>query len=140
MNIGQMIGGGSFGIGEPSFADAIAAICASSDLDNVTKRHWATSLRMLAQYLDLPTESIAARTLAIQHRVAKLHPARLGVNPKTFSNHRANAKAALNWFGRTAHGSARKAPMAVNIGPPWPRFPTGMAETFSPPSFATFPA
>ena len=113
MNIRQTIGGGSFGIGEPSFADAIAAICASSDLDVVTRRHWATSLRMLAQYLDLPPESIAARTLAIQHRVSKLHPARLGVNPKTFANHRANAKAALNWFGRVAHGSARKAPMAA---------------------------
>jgi hypothetical protein len=52
--------------------------------------------------------------LAIQHRVSKLHPERLGVNRKTFANHRANAKAALNWFGRVSHGSARKAPMGVD--------------------------
>src|SRR5262245_7077023 len=69
---------------------------------------------MLAQYLDLPPESIPARMLAVQHRVSKLHPAQLGVNPKTFANHRANAKAALDWFGRAAHGSARKAPMAAD--------------------------
>jgi hypothetical protein len=117
MNIRQTFGGrqhsDSFGIGEPSFAEAIDAIEASTDLDVMTKRHWATSLRKLAQYLDLPPESIAARMLAIQHRVSKLHPARLGANPKTFANHRANAKAALNWFGRAAHGSARKAPMGA---------------------------
>src|SRR5262245_36214390 len=69
---------------------------------------------MLAQYLDLPPESIPARMLAVQHRVSKLHPAQLGVNPKTFANHRANAKAALDWFGRAAHGSARKALMAAD--------------------------
>jgi integrase len=117
MNIRQTVGGGSGsdqrGIGEPSFADAIAAIEASADLDIITRRHWATSLRALARYLDLPPESIPARVLAIQHRVSRLHPAQLGVNPKTFANHRANAKAALNWFGRVAHGSARKAPMAA---------------------------
>src|SRR5262245_24638379 len=118
MNIRQTVGCGSGpdcqDIGEPSFADAIAAIGTSDALDVVTKRHWATSLRMLAQYLDLPTESIPARMLAVQHRVSKLHPAQLRVNPKTFANHRANAKAALNWFGQVAHGSARKAPMAAD--------------------------
>src|SRR5262249_1694925 len=115
MNIRQTVGvrSGSdhHGIGEPSFAEAIDAFEASDDLDATKKLHWATSLRKLARYLDLPLESIPARMLAIQHRVSRLHPERLGVNPKTFANHRANAKAALNWFGRIAHGSARKAPM-----------------------------
>jgi integrase len=117
MNIRQTVGGGSgsdhHGIGEPSFAEAIAAIEASAELDVVTKRHWATSLRKVAEYLGLPPESIPARMLAIQHRVSRLHPERLRVNPKTFVNHRANAKAALNWFGRVAHGSARRAPMGT---------------------------
>src|SRR5215475_12468687 len=104
MNIRQTVGveSGSDhrGIAELSFAQAIEAIETSADLDAMTKRHWPTSLRALARYLDLPLESIPARMLAIHHRVSRLHPGRLGVNRKTFVNRRANAKAALNWFGR----------------------------------------
>jgi hypothetical protein len=119
MNIRQSVAGGSdcarYGIGEPSVADAIASIESSTDLELMTRRHWATSLRMVAQYLGMPLESIPARIVALQHQISKLHPERLGVNPKTFANHRANAKAALNWFGRAKHGSARQAPMAAEL-------------------------
>jgi integrase len=43
--------------------------------------------------------------------VQKLHAARLGVNAKTFANHRANARAALLWFNRQMPDAGRKAPM-----------------------------
>ncbi len=99
-------------IGEPSFADALRAIETAIDLDDSTKRYWATSLRQLAGYLGLPRETIPARIAAISGLVRKLHPERLGVNSKTFANHRANAKAALRWFNRQTLGSARHAPMS----------------------------
>lgn len=100
-------------IGEPSFADAIAAIACAPDLSPDRRRHWATSLRQLARYLDRPLATLPARITAISGAVAKLHPEVLGVNAKTFANHRANAKAALLWFTRQSPAGARKAPMAT---------------------------
>ena len=106
-------------IGEPSFADALRAIEAAIDLDENTKRYWATSLRQLAGYIGLARETIPARIAAIGGLVRKLHPERLGVNSKTFANHRANAKAALRWFNRQTAGSARSAPIAENLRVLW---------------------
>jgi len=98
-------------IGEPSFADAMAAIEKAEDLSLTQKRHWLTSLRQMARYLDRPISLIPTRIAAIAEAVKKLHPATLGVNPKTFANHRANARAALLWFNRQQPDSGRKAPM-----------------------------
>src|SRR5688572_25022290 len=98
-------------IGEPSFADAVAAIEKAEELSPAQKQHWPTSLRRMAHYLDRPLSLIPTRIAAIAEAVKKLHPARLGVNSKTFINHRANAKAALLWFNRQQPDSGRKAPM-----------------------------
>ena len=98
-------------IGEPSFADAMAAIEKAEDLSPKQKPHWRTSLRQLARYLDRPLSLIPTRIAAIGPAVKELHPARLGVDPKTFINHRANARAALLWFNRQQPDSGRKAPM-----------------------------
>ena len=98
-------------IGEPSFADAMAAIDKAEDLSPTRKRHWLTSLRQMARYLDRPLSLIPTRIAAIAEAVKKLHPARLSVNPKTFINHRATARAALLWFNRQQPDSGRKAPM-----------------------------
>ena len=62
-------------------------------------------------YLDRPLCLIPTRIAAIGPAVKRLHPARLGVNPKTFANHRANARAALLWFNRQTPGCGRKAAM-----------------------------
>ena len=51
--------------GEASFADAIAAILASEELDVLQKRHWPPSLRQMAAYLDRPLELIPARVAAV---------------------------------------------------------------------------
>lgn len=98
-------------IGEPSFADAMAAIERAEDLSPAQKQHWPSSLRRMAYYLDRPLPLIPTRIAAIAEAVKKLHPAKLGVNHKTFINHRANAKAALLWFNRQQPDSGRKAPM-----------------------------
>jgi len=98
-------------IGEASFADAIAAILASEELDALRKRHWPTSLRQMAAYLDRPLELIPARMAAVAAWIGKLHAERLGVNAKTFANHRANVRACLLWFNRQVAGNGRNAPM-----------------------------
>ena len=97
-------------IGDPSWADAIAAIDKAEDLSFAQKRHWSTSLRQTGRYLDRPLSLIPTRIAAIGPAIRELHPARLGVNPKTFLNHRANVRAALLWFNRQT-GCGRKALM-----------------------------
>jgi hypothetical protein len=42
-------------IGEPSFADAMAAIEKAEHLSRIQKRHWSTSLRQVGRYLDRPS-------------------------------------------------------------------------------------
>jgi hypothetical protein len=39
-------------LGEPSFADVLARIEGSADLDLFRRRYWSTSLRQMAGYLD----------------------------------------------------------------------------------------
>lgn len=98
-------------IGEPSWADVITAIDRAEDPSSAQKRHWSTSLRRMGGYLDRPLCLIPTRIAAIGPAVKRLHPARLGVHPKTFANHRANAKAALLWFNRQTPGCGRKGAM-----------------------------
>lgn len=99
-------------IGEPSFADAIVAIEKADDLTSAQKCHWSTSLRQMRRYLDRPLSLIPASIPVIAPAVKKLHPTKLGVNPKTFANHRANVRAALLWFNRQTPSYGRKAPVA----------------------------
>jgi len=98
-------------IDEPSWAEVIVAIEKADDLGPDQKCHWSTSLRRMGRYLDRPLCLIPTRIAAIGPAVKRLHPARLGVNPKTFANHRANARAALLWFNRQTPGCGRNASM-----------------------------
>lgn len=98
-------------IGEPCWAEVIAAIEKADDLGPDQKRHWPTALRQMGRYLDRPLSRIPTRIAAIGPAVKRLHPARLGVHPKTFANHRANARAALLWFNRQTPGCGRKGAM-----------------------------
>jgi hypothetical protein len=108
-------------IDEPSWAEVIVAIEKADDLGPDQKCHWSTSLRRMGRYLDRPLCLIPTRIAAIGPAVKRLHPARLGVNPKTFANHRANARAALLWFNRQTPGCAQCLdgswlPLAVGSG------------------------
>ena len=100
---------------EPSFADAIRAIENAGDetLSATQRQYWPTSLRKMAQYIGRPPELIAARIMSVRQKIRSLHPNMLGVNEKTFANHRANVKAALNWFSKAANVPKRGAPMSA---------------------------
>jgi hypothetical protein len=100
-------------IGEPSFEDVLQAIERDECLNESHKRHWTTSLRKIAEYLDKPLPMIPARISGIGQQIVALHPAKLGVNGKTFANHRSNAKAALNWFRDRGSGLGRAAAMST---------------------------
>ena len=66
---------------EPSFADAIMAITAATDLSAQTRRHWCSSLTGIAKAFDQPTELIPARYSAIRARMAALRS-----NPHTVND------------------------------------------------------
>ncbi len=104
-------------LGEPSWADVFTAIDAAEDLSSSKKLHLQTSLRCMAKCLDRPISMIPARVHAIAPAIRRLHPARLGVNPKTFANHRANVRMALLWFNGRLPASSRK----TRVGPNYDR-------------------
>ena len=92
---------------EPSFVEAMASIEGAADLSKSVKGHWGCSLRQIGKWLDRPFELIPARWTSIRLPVGQLHHARLGVTAKTVANHRANAAAALRWFGKEHHVALR---------------------------------
>ena len=83
---------------EPSIADVLAAIVTASDLTDSKKTHWSCSLRQICLWIGRPPESIAGRWSGVNSAIQQLHHARIGCNPKTLANHKANARAALLWF------------------------------------------
>jgi hypothetical protein len=85
---------------ETSFADAIAIIAASDELSAQRKRHWPTSLRQFAKWVDKPLEVIPARYSAVRADLAQLHQAPAGLTAKTLQNHKSNVKSALLWLAR----------------------------------------
>src|SRR3954462_4266320 len=85
---------------EPTFADAIMTIAASTDLPEQTRRHWRSSLMGIAKAFDQPTELIPARYSAIRARMATLHHVPLDWTAKTLANHKSNTKTALIWFAK----------------------------------------
>jgi hypothetical protein len=103
---------------EQSFLDLITAIEQANDLPEQSQRHWVCSLRKIAKWLDRPVAVIPARWEAVQFSVGQLHYARLGVTPKTLSNHRTNVRAALRWHGKVQGLPQHGAPLF----PEWARF------------------
>ncbi len=96
---------------EPSFADAVAAIEAATDLTPAQRTHWTCALRRIANALGRPPESIPARWGAVAIKVNQLHHADSGVEWKTLANHKANAKRALYWFQKENDLPKRGAPL-----------------------------
>jgi hypothetical protein len=85
---------------ETSFADAIDIVAAAPDLPEQTRRHWSTSLRMVAKALDKPVDVIPARYSAVRADLLQLHEVPVRWTPKTLANHKSNAKAALLWLAK----------------------------------------
>jgi integrase len=102
---------------EPTFADAIVAISAATDLSEETRRHWRSSLTGIAKAFDQPLEVIPARYSAIRSRMAALHHVPLDWVAKTLANHKSNTKAALIWFAKETD----VLPHGVALSPAWDR-------------------
>src|SRR3982074_3930775 len=102
---------------ELTFADAIMAIAAATDLPEQTRRHWRSSLAGIAKAFDQPVELIPARYSAIRARMAALQHAPLGWVAKTLANHKSNTKAALIWFAKEKD----VLPNGVPLSPAWDR-------------------
>jgi hypothetical protein len=83
---------------EPSLADAIAHIERSETLTIEQRSHWRCSMRFLARAIDRPPSLIPARWVAVRLRLDRIHHSQLDVTAKTFANHRANLRVALNLF------------------------------------------
>src|SRR5215217_3436625 len=103
---------------EPSLAEALAVIEGASALPPDTRRHWACSLRRIAEALDRPLELAPARWTALRIPVSHLHHAPLELTAKTLANHKANLKAALRWYAGEAHVPVRGAPSRPGVGAP----------------------
>jgi integrase len=97
---------------EPSFADALTAIERATELPASKRTHWACSLRQLAKWLERPLVNLAARWGAVALKANQLPHVNLGVEWKTLANHRANAKAALQWFCDEHDVPRRGAPLS----------------------------
>ncbi len=106
------------GLLEPSLLDLITAIERANELPAQTRRHWVCSLRQIAKWLDRPAAVIPARWQAVRFSVGQLHYARIGVTPKTLSNHSSNLRAALRWFAKEESVPQRGAPLT----PDWAQF------------------
>lgn len=102
---------------EPTFADAIMAIAAATDLSEQTRRHWRSSLAGIAKAFDQPIELIPARYSAIRARMAALHHVPLDWVAKTLANHQSNTKAAVIWFAKEKD----IVPHGVPLLPAWDR-------------------
>ena len=97
---------------EPSMAHAVGAIERANDLPKDKRRHWACSLRVIAQALGKPPELLPARWTAVRIPISRLHHAQMGVTAKTLANHRGNVRAALNWFANEENVPLRGAPLS----------------------------
>ena len=102
---------------ELTFADAIMAITAATDLPEQKRRHWRSSLVGIAKAFDQPLELIPARYSAVRARMEALHHVPLDWMAHTLANHKSNTKAALLWFAKEKdvlqHG--------VALSPAWDR-------------------
>jgi integrase len=106
-------------LNEPSLADAIAHIQQSQSMSLEKRSHWACSMRFVARALDRPPSLIPARWTAVRPPLEEMRPFQLGVTPKTFANHRANMRAALNFFYAEKNVSRRGTPLSEACSVLW---------------------
>jgi hypothetical protein len=77
---------------EPSFAEAIEAVTAATELPLHTRRQWCSALRGLARCLDRPVESVPARFSAVRNKMLALKYPPFGWTAKTLANTPARAE------------------------------------------------
>lgn len=80
---------------ELTLADVMRLIEADDRLTPQRKRHWLSSLRRVAEGIGRPPSSIVARLTSLRHPISRLNAARMGIEEKSLSNHKSNARAAV---------------------------------------------
>jgi hypothetical protein len=111
--------------GELSLADVIRLIEADPDLPLDRKRNWLSSLRRVAQGIGRPPESIPARLTSLRHPMRRLNAARMGIEPKSLANHKANVRAAVLHVLNVTDAPRR----GLALAPAWAGLMAGIAET-----------
>jgi integrase len=105
-------GTGALQLGEPSLADAMAAVAGDTSLPESRRRHWQTSMKRIAEGIGRPPQSLPARLTALRHPIDRLNPVLMGIAPKSLANHKSNVRAAIVHFMRIATVPSRGAPLA----------------------------
>jgi integrase len=99
-------------LGEPSLASAIAAIKADTSIPDLKRRHWVTSMTVIAKAIGRPPESLPCRMTSLRHHIGRLNAPAQGWEQKTFSNHKSNVKAAINHVMKVQNLPTRGAPLS----------------------------
>ena len=111
---------------EPSMADVLEAIVAADDLNVSKKTHWSCSVRQICTGIGRPAENIPGRWSGVNAAFQDLHHARVGCNPKTLANHKANVRACLKWFAK-----ARNLPEhGIVLSPAWALLRAAIADEY----------
>jgi integrase len=111
--------------GELTLADVIRLIEADADLPLARKRNWLSSLRRIAAGIGRPPESIPARLTSLRHPMRRLNAARMGIEPKSLSNHKANVRAAVLHVLKVTDAPRRGVPFS----PDWAALMAALVET-----------
>jgi hypothetical protein len=98
---------------EPSFADVAKAIETATDLPARIRSYWLCGLRQIAKATNKPWETIPARWTAARFAIGRLHHALVGMNAKTLANYKADAHAALRWYGNEKGVPSRGMPFGA---------------------------
>jgi integrase len=104
-------------LGEFSLADVIAAVKADTTLSDRKRRHWLTSLTVIAKAIGRPPESIPCRMTSLRHHVERLNAAALGWEQKTLANHKSSVKAAINYVMKVKNLPMRGALLSADWKP-----------------------
>lgn len=82
-----------------TFAEAIEAIRAASDLSETRRRDLVSGLRTVARALGRAEQDVPCAPRWLQPRIKAIAPAALGLSPKTWANAVSNARAAIAHLG-----------------------------------------
>jgi hypothetical protein len=99
----------------PMLSEVIDKVLSDSDLTPVQRRDIVSGLRRMSEALGLPPQEVPADVTWLQHRIARVAPAALGLSDKTWSNIQSNARAGLVRFGVVEKRISRKA----DLSPAW---------------------
>jgi integrase len=101
------------GCGEVTLADVLRLVEADTSLPESRKRHWASSVRRVAEGIGRPPASIPARLTSLRHPMARLNAAVMGIEEKSLSNHKSNALAAVRHVLDLTDAPRRGLPMSA---------------------------